>query len=50
MFYERPDLTPPNEPDFACENPECIDGMVPEYTTNEFGKLEKEMVRCECQK
>ncbi len=36
--------------DTECDNPDCIDGMVPEYTTNDMGEIEKEMVRCKCQR
>ena len=49
MFIdERQFITPSDEKDMSCKNPDCIDGRVPEYLTNDLGEIEIEMVRCEC--
>jgi len=49
MFIdERLFITPPDEKDMSCQNPDCIDGRVPEYQLNDMGEYEIEMVKCEC--
>ena len=46
MEYESTYNMPTFNDPIPCPNDECIDGMAPEYTTNDMGELEKEMVRC----
>ena len=41
---------PPDSQDINCDNPDCVDGMIPEYFYDDYDQPVKEMVTCKCQR